>query len=192
MATKKKAKENQLAALPRIVRRYPPENVLWAISSSEAASARYLQQALTEEAIPIMPAQVGQKFELGQGASLEIIGLDNYGASLWLEWNGFRVLLPIGLDKETLDGFLSNPGLAQVPVVLLADRGRDWLNPPEWIEKLQPQVILLSVSAGDYDGLPTEETLHRLQGYTLLRTDVNGWIHLSTDGKKMWVEVENR
>ena len=184
------AKENQLAALPRVIQRYPPENVLWATPASDTSSARYLQQTLAEEQIPIIPAQVGQKFDLGQGAFLEIIGLDDYGASLGLVWNGFRALLPVGLSKGTLDGFLSDPGLAQVPVVLLADRGRDWLNPPEWIEKLQPQLLLLSAAAGDYDGLPTEETLQRLQGFTLLRTDLNGWIHISTDGKKMWVEVE--
>jgi competence protein ComEC len=186
------AKENQLAALPRIVQRYPPENVLWAIPASDSSSARYLQQTLAEEQIPIIPAQVGQKFDLEQGAFLEIIGVDDYGASLWLEWDGFRAVLPIGLDKETLEGFLSDPSLAQVPVVLLADRGRNWLNPPEWIEKLQPQLLLLSAAAGDYDGLPTEETLQRLQGYTLLRTDLNGWIHMITDGEKMWVEVERR
>ena len=27
-------------------------------------------------------------------------------------------------------------------------------------------------------------------GYTLLRTDRNGWIQLSTDGEQLWVEVE--
>jgi hypothetical protein len=26
----------------------------------------------------------------------------------------------------------------------------------------------------------------------LLRTDQNGWIDLSTDGKQMWVEVERK
>jgi hypothetical protein len=29
-----------------------------------------------------------------------------------------------------------------------------------------------------------------MHGYTLLRTDRNGWIELSTDGEQMWVEVE--
>jgi predicted membrane metal-binding protein len=29
-----------------------------------------------------------------------------------------------------------------------------------------------------------------LQGYTVLRTDRNGWIELTTDGERMWVEVE--
>jgi beta-lactamase superfamily II metal-dependent hydrolase len=50
--------------------------------------------------------------------------------------------------------------------------------------------VLLSVAPGDRDGLPAPETLDTLQGYTLLRTDQNGWIELTTDGRQMWVEVE--
>jgi beta-lactamase superfamily II metal-dependent hydrolase len=64
--------------------------------------------------------------------------------------------------------------------------------PPEWIETLHPGVILLSVAADDRDGLPSPETLDAVQGYTLLRTDQNGWIHLSTGSIRMWVEVERR
>jgi uncharacterized protein YraI len=32
--------------------------------------------------------------------------------------------------------------------------------------------------------------LEAVQGYTLLCTDRNGWIEVSTDGEQMWVEVE--
>jgi hypothetical protein len=31
---------------------------------------------------------------------------------------------------------------------------------------------------------------HVMQCYTVLRTDRNGWIELTTDGQQMWVEVE--
>ena len=31
-----------------------------------------------------------------------------------------------------------------------------------------------------------------LVGYTLLRTDQNGWIELATDGEQLWVEVERK
>jgi len=48
------------------------------------------------------------------------------------------------------------------------------------------------VSAADYDGLPSSETLEALQGYTVLRTDRDGWIELTTDGEQMWVEVEKK
>ena len=57
---------------------------------------------------------------------------------------------------------------------------------------LHPQVVLLSVAPGDREGRPSPEMLNALQGYTLLRTDRDGWIELSTDGELMWVEVERR
>jgi beta-lactamase superfamily II metal-dependent hydrolase len=50
---------------------------------------------------------------------------------------------------------------------------------------------LLSVEAGDRDNLPSPETLEAVEGYTLLRTDENGWIELTTDGEQMWVEIEH-
>ena len=66
------------------------------------------------------------------------------------------------------------------------------LNPPEWIANLHTQVALISVSAADRQELPAPETLELLQGYTVLRTDRNGWIELTTDGERMWVEVEKK
>jgi beta-lactamase superfamily II metal-dependent hydrolase len=53
------------------------------------------------------------------------------------------------------------------------------------IANLRPQVVLVSVSADDLQDLPSPETLGALQGYTVLRTDRNGWIELSTDGEQM-------
>lgn len=60
----------------------------------------------------------------------------------------------------------------------------------EWIANLCPEVILLSVAAGDREGMPSPEVLQAVDGYTLLRTDRNAWIKLSTDGQQMWVGVE--
>ena len=34
--------------------------------------------------------------------------------------------------------------------------------------------------------------MEALQGYTLFRTDQNGWIELTMDGDLMWVEVEKK
>jgi hypothetical protein len=54
---------------------------------------------------------------------------------------------------------------------------------------LNPQLVSLSVSARDGDGRPAPEMLETVQGYTLLRTDYNGWIELTTDGEQMWVRA---
>jgi hypothetical protein len=49
-------------------------------------------------------------------------------------------------------------------------------NPSEWIEKLRPDVVLLSVVAGDREGRSSPETPEAVESYTLLRTDRDGWI----------------
>ena len=46
------------------------------------------------------------------------------------------------------------------------------------------------MEVGDYDGLPSPETLETVAAYTLLRIDQNSWLHLITDGQQLWVEVE--
>jgi beta-lactamase superfamily II metal-dependent hydrolase len=79
-----------------------------------------------------------------------------------------------------------------VTALLLADSGYAPANPPEWIDKMHPQVVLLSVATGDREGRPDQEMLLALEGYTLLRTDKNGWIELTTDGEQLWVEVEKK
>ncbi len=65
---------------------------------------------------------------------------------------------------------------------MLAEQWLRPANPPEWIEMLSPQVVLLSVAAGDREGRPEVKTLEALERYTLLRTDRNGWLDLLRPG----------
>ena len=81
--------------------------------------------------------------------------------------------------------------ISPVTALLLAENGYAALNPPEWLQTLQPQLVLLSVSPFAGTGLPSHETLQAVREFPLLRTDKNGWIELATEGEKMWVELEN-
>jgi competence protein ComEC len=184
------AGEEQLAALPSALERFPPGEVLWSGPPAGSYSARRLRRYLAEARIPITPAEAGQSLDLGEGATLELLTVTRRGAVLLLEWGEFSALLPIGLDFESLEALMAERGLGTVTALLLAEGGYAPLNTPEWIARWRPQVVLLSVAAGDEAGRPDPETLAAVDGYTLLRTDLDGWIHLSTDGERMWVEVE--
>jgi len=184
--------EENIGGLPRILERFPSANVLWAGPVNGTEAGRELGETLAEVGIHPVEAQAGQVLDLGEGAALRILATGRPGAALLLEWDRFRAVLPLGMDFESLEALQGDPSLAQVSALLLADCGYAPLNPPGWIEKLRPQVVLLSVSAGDRQGLPSSETLERVAGYTVLRTDRNGWIELTTDGEQMWVEVERR
>ena len=183
-------REEQVASLPSIISRFPPDQVLWAGASNASRSARFLQTKLTQAAIPIINTQAGDTLELGGGAQLEVMSSGKRGAVLLLTWNNFSLLLPLGLDFEQIGDLQYGKSVGSVTALVLADNGYTPLNPEEWIEYLNPKIILLGVAAGNYDGLPSQDVLQYLNGYSLKRTDQNGWIMLTTDGDKMWVDVE--
>lgn len=151
---------------------------------------RNLQEYLTSVGTAPQTAISGQVLDLGDEAALRVLHAGESGAVLLLEWRNFRAILPVGMDEAALSTMLDDPGLIPVTALLLADGGAAELNPPEWIEKLRPQMVLLSAAAGAV--APDPEVLEALQDYNLLRTDRNGWIELTTDGEQLWVEVESR
>jgi competence protein ComEC len=184
--------DEQTLSLLQVLGRFPTANVLWAGPTHGTYGARELQAFLARAGISPQKAMPGQALDLGDGAVLRVLTVGARGAILLLEWDRFRLLLPLGANLDDLEALEYGKSIGNVSALLLADSGYAPSNPPEWIANLQPQVVLLSVSAADREGLPSPETLELLQGYSVLRTDCNGWIELSTDGEQMWVEVEKR
>jgi competence protein ComEC len=184
--------DGQTTSLPQVLDRFRPANVLWAGPTHGTYGARELQAALVRAGISPVLVQSGQALDLGDGAVLRVLTVGPRGATLLLEWDRFRLLLPLGANLDDLESLEYGKAVGNVSALLLADSGYAPINPPEWIGNLRPEVVLLSVSAADREELPSPETLELLQGYTVLRTDRNGWLELSTDGEQMWVEVERR
>jgi competence protein ComEC len=184
--------ENQVAALPRLLDRYPPDAVLWSGNKQASFSAGVLNEYLSLNEIQVVDAELEQTLDLGDGAALRVLTVGPRGAILLLEWKNFRTLLPIGMSFDALDALNDGASVGPVNVLLLADAGYAPSNPPAWIANLNPELVLLSVSAADENGMPDSEVLESVKDYELLRTDQNGWIDITTDGEQMWVNVERK
>jgi len=163
---------------------------LWAGPRSADSGARRLRQVLEAQVVDILPAETGQSFEMGGGANLHVLSAGKRGAVLLLEWGDFRALLPLGANFEDLEALSYGRDIGPVTSLLLADNGYAASNPPEWIENLKPQVMLVSAALNDGGGRPDDELLVTLVDYTLLRIDQNGWIQLGTDGEELWIDVD--
>lgn len=182
--------EDQLTALPRVIERYPPENVLWSGNVQASFSAQTLDKFFADENIPVSRAEAGQRLELGDGIFIEVQAVGPRGSVLLLQDGNFRALLLVGVSEDAFASLEYGNTIDKVDVLLLADSGYGPSNPPDLIENLNPELTVISVAAGDPDGLPAQEVLDSLDGYSYLRTDRSGWITVSTDGNSMRVEVE--
>ena len=182
--------EEQLAALPRVLERYPPENVLWSGNVQASFPAQTLDKFFAEEGIPVSRVEAGQRLELGDGAFIEIQAVGPKGSVVLIQYENFRALLPIGMSEGMLEELEYGNVIGNVDVLLLADSGYAPSNPPDIIENVNPKLVVLSVAAGDPNGLPSESVLESLDGFSVLRTDRSGWISVITDGDQLRVEVE--
>ena len=184
--------EEDVAALPRVIERYPPDAVLWSGNREASFSSRVLNEYLSLQALPVADAEPEQVLDLGNGATLSVVTSGPRGAILLLEWDNFRALLPVGMSFEALAELSDGAAIGPVTLLSLADSGYAESNPPEWIANLNPELVLLSVSAADENGMPDSEVLDSLKDYELLRTDRNGWVEITTNGEQMWVNVERQ
>ena len=73
--------------------------------------------------VSIVPAEAGQALDLGDGARLRVLTAGRRGAVLLLEWKNFRLLLPIGVDFDSLEALQADRSLAGVSALLLAEGG---------------------------------------------------------------------
>ncbi len=170
---------------------YPPRQVLWAGRASVSSAGRVLRHRLEDAGIPVVDAQAGQSLDLGAGARLEVLTVSPRGGAFLLTWQHFRLLLPMGMDFDSLAQMQQETAsLAPMSALLLTESGYAPLNSPEWVASLAPQVLLLSVQAADPAGRPDLDLLQALQNYPLLRTDRCGWIALTTNGQVMWVQTQ--
>lgn len=183
--------ENQLAALPRVMEIYPPDQVLWSGNLQASFPAQLLDEFLAREGIPSARAEAGQRLTLGENSFIEIQATSPRGSVILIQYGNFRALLPIGVSEGTWESLEYGNAIGMVDVLLLAESGLAPANPIDLLENVTPQLVVLSVAAGDPNGLPSQDTLEALgDGYSLLRTDRNGWIDVSTDGFEMRVTVE--
>jgi len=184
--------EDDVAALPRVIERYPPEAVLWSGNTQASFSSRVLNEYLSLQDVQVTNAEADQVLDLGEGATMKVLTTGPRGAVLLVEWKNFRTLLPIGMSFEALDELRNGAKIGPISVLALADAGYAASNPPEWITNLNPEIVELSVDAADQNGMPDSAVLESVKDYELLRTDQNGWIEITTNGEQMWVNVERK
>jgi hypothetical protein len=159
------------AGLSTLVESYPPRLAGLGASLPESAALRRLNAALKSGGTQVRRLETGAVFDLASGAQLNILADTPAGTALWLEWQGFRCLLPGGVPLADLPRSLPTG----VSLLLLGPADLQHAPPEEWADLFQPQSLL--TTAGAPAGLPGEISLTAYQA-----------VVYTTSGSQLWVE----
>jgi len=194
--------QDHVTGLVTVLDRYEVDQVLTppaAPADDWAVDVAWREAVEREHAIVSEPV-AGEWIDLGGGAWLEVLhppeepltGADE-------DDNGVVLKLTLGEASFLLTGDLAEKGETyltnrhadlRATVLKVAHHGSAGSTSPEFLEAVQPLTAVVSVGQDNEYGLPSLETLGRLEPRPVFRTDVHGDIEISTDGERLWVEVE--
>jgi beta-lactamase superfamily II metal-dependent hydrolase len=105
--------------------------------------------------------------------------------ALLVEFAGFRALLAGDSERRELGALLREARIPDVDVLKAPHHGSRTGVIPSWLARTRPEVVAVSVGAGNTYGLPNEDALaaYGEGGRTVLRTDIDGDIVVTVDGR---------
>jgi competence protein ComEC len=174
------SQREQIGALVTGLDRVSPQTLAFAAGGEQVEVVR--QQAASA-GIATTELRAGDILDLGSKSSLKVLSLSSSGAVLLIEWEEFSALLPVGLDRDLIEG--SDLSLPPVDLLLLADGGNPALSPPEWLAALSPQIIW--VASEDELDAPTQ---FLVQDFRVLPSHHYGWLKMTTDGHDIWLSSQ--
>ena len=176
------------AGLHGIVDQYTINNILLSTTDT-SPSFRSTAELISNSEISSQVMKAGKRLDFHDGVSLEILAAGEKGTAYLVTYGNFRLFFTHGEDTDMIFSLTSIPDIARVTAAILPASGGMAANPPLLIKHLDPSLVLLSVEPGS-DETPHPGVLDQLDKRTLLRTDQNGWVTLSTDGTMLWIETE--
>jgi competence protein ComEC len=196
--------QDHLAGLIEVLRRYRVDQVLYPSLDYPSPLFDEWLRTVAEKGIKSTVVLSGQHIDLGDGVALEVLcftplpgaasDIDNEGVVLHLEYGTVSFLFTADIKSDAEWELIRERASLTSTVLKVAHHGSSTSTTPEFLSVVNPAIAVISVGADNDFGLPDEEVLVRLEEQVgpdnLYRTDGHGTITFTTDGEKLWVEIE--
>ncbi len=190
---------DHLGGLPAVMDRYRVGAVMTTSASADTQLYRVWEETVEKSRAKRIEARRGVQIRLADGAVLTVLAPGPWQAPesinegslvMRLDYQETSFLLTGDMGDEEEQRLLRAGTDLSADVLKVGHHGSRTSTSAAFLRRVQPEVGVVSVGAGNRFGHPAPEVLHRLAGQLVLRTDLNGDVTLSTDGHKLWVRLQ--
>jgi competence protein ComEC len=161
------------------------------------------QQAIAQSGAHYEKAQPGAKFDLGEGVRLTVLGpiepsftkdkmktggnvTNANSVVMRLDYGDFSLLLPGDAEEQTEHQMLTKDLNLSVRILKVAHHGSKYATSQDMLDRVKPQVAIVSCGEWNRYGHPSQVVLDRLKAANvkLYRTDLQGEITITTRGRE--------
>lgn len=199
---------DHLLGLLEVLKRYKIENILWTGVIRDTSGYKEWVRLIKNEKAKIFISVAGQKIILSRSDInnfLEILyPFENLKEQEFKDSNDTSIVARLVFDKNSFlfTGDLYKSGEKKLvekgvdidsEILKVSHHGSKTSSLEEFIEKVSPEMAIISVGKDNRYGHPHQEVLETLvkYGITILRTDLDGDIKIISDGKNLKYEVSN-
>lgn len=195
---------DHIGSLDDIVRRVPVKQFLDSGFNYGSDPQRRLLTAIKEMRVPFQLARAGQSFLLGDSVTVSVLAprepllmqtssdANNNSVVLKVTYQNVRILLTGDMEEPQRRRLFEENADLEAEVYKVAHHGSYNGTDAALLERVKPQVALISCAPGNDYGHPHRETLQALAsaGAAIYRTDLQGTITLTSDGQTWRVQPE--
>lgn len=199
------SREDHLGGLFQVIRSFSVRKVYGVPAEGGSRLLAHFRDKLKQRKIPFEPVASSETLVLDKDSRIQFnaplfppidrAGFDSENNSVVLRIVCKKVsyLLMGDLQREGIDTLLNNSMLQPSQVLMISDHGNLGGTTDALLQTVTPQWGIISVGAGNSQNDPSPETLARLNenDIRVLRTDLQGNIILTTDGKQIHEITEN-
>lgn len=196
--------QDHMRGLFDVLKRYKVENILWTGILKDTAEYQEWLRLIEKEGAKIYIAKSGQKipcltldvkqcylevlhpFESLDGQSPKNTNDTSVVARLVFGETAF--LFTGDISKSAEKDIVGKEIVIDSDILKVGHHGSKTSSGKEFIEKVSPDIAVISVGRDNKYGHPHKETLENLKGVMVLRTDLDGDIKIISDGARYKIE----
>ena len=188
---------DHIGGMRKVLESVPTEEILLCPQEHTTSTYKKLLKTIEEQEIGVQIAEPGMVLDMGDGAVFNILGpvqeykdLNDASIITRLDFGSKSFLFSGDAEGEAETATLANGADVDVDVMVAGHHGSSTSSGDEYLEAASPEYVAISCGAGNDYGHPHQETLERLEGLTVNRTDLEGSITYLCDGETIQVSTE--
>ena len=191
------AHEDHIGGLPGAFSYAEAELSLCPVTEYDSGVFETFKEYAEEKGGGLTVPEVGDEYDLGS-AKVEILGLNagedtnNSSIILMIRYGETSFLFTGDAEREAEQAVLDSGAELKADVLKVGHHGSDTSTSYPFLREVMPEYAVISVGEGNSYEHPEEGTLSRLRDAEaeILRTDLNGDIIISSDGKELTVTTD--
>ncbi len=193
--------DDHVAGLNSVISRYTIKKIIYTGVIHDSPDYLAWLEAVENKNIPMIIINRPQTIILGDDCQLEIIyprkdlsgqevsNLNNSSIALRLLYGQTGFFLSGDLEAEIEQELVIKEVISEAQVFKANHHGSDTSNTQEFLERINPEIVVIQVGADNDFGHPSLRVLKRFEriGAEIYRNDLDGTVEIHSDGDKIWL-----